>query len=79
MVEKPETLKQSDKIYHQMVMSALANLVTEAKQIRVSFNPGTPTHRQLSILSSQKAVDPRTIIEVAVDAFFTVAMVGDYE
>lgn len=64
----------SEHIYTQLVLSELAGMVQEEKAIRVSFSPGSDTHRSLTTLARQRGVSERDIIEAAVRVFFVAFM-----
>lgn len=66
----------TEKMFIQLVMSEMANLIGEGKQLRFAFAPGTETHRQLCTLAAQKNVEPRTIVEAAVRTFYVAYMLG---
>lgn len=61
--------------FRQLVIEELRGMISDDKNIRVSFAPGTETHRQLKILSTQRDVQPRDIVISAVRVFFT-AVIG---
>lgn len=65
-----------EKTFVQLVMSEMASLIGDSKQFRFAFAPGTETHRQISVLSAQKGVEPRVIVEVAVRTFYVAYMLG---
>lgn len=65
----------SETKFRQLVIQELAGMIADDKNIRVSFAPGTETHRQLKILSTQRDVEPRDIVISAVRVFFA-AVIG---
>ena len=60
--------------FKQLVLAELAGMIADDKNIRVSFAPGTETHRQLKIISTQKNVEPRDVVISAVRVFFLALM-----
>jgi hypothetical protein len=72
-------MQDTEAQFVRMVMRELAHMASDQKPIRLSWNAGTETHRQLLILSAQKQVEPRTIVEAAVRVFFTAWMRSNYE
>lgn len=60
----------SEEKYRQLVLTELAGMIADEDGIRVSFAPGTETHRQLTILANQREVKPRDIVISAVRVFF---------
>lgn len=60
--------------FKQLVLSELAEMIAQDEAIRVSFAPGTETHRQLKILSNMRGVKPRDIVSSSVRVFFTAVM-----